>query len=134
MELRSTLYFKTNSIFLMENGIVCFKANQDDVYEAEDLIKILDLMSELTSDKPFLLVMDVGTFDFLMTKEARNLFNTYPKALDLIIAEAVVLRSRSSRIMYNLLSRLNPPKFPFKAFNHLNEASLWLLSTSKQVA
>ena len=134
MELKSTLYFKTNSIFLMENGIVCFKANQDDVYEAEDLIKILDLMSELTDDNPFLLIMDVGSYDFLMTKEARNLFNTYPKALELITAEAVVIGSMSTRIMYNLLSKLNPPKFPFKAFNTLDNAASWLLQTSKQVA
>lgn len=118
----------------MENGIVCFKANQDDVYEAEDLVEILDLMSELTNGEPFLLVMDVGDHDFLMTKEARNLFNTYEKALELIIAEAVVIGSMSTRIMYNLLSRLNPPKFPFKAFLKKEEASEWLLLEAKKVA
>jgi len=127
MIVNQSLSYKANSIFLMEDGIVCFKAKQDDLYDVEDLKKILDLMESVSHGKPFLLLMDVGGFDFLMTKEARSLFNTYEKALELIIAEAVVMNSTSMRILYNLLTKVNPPKFPFKAFKSTAKAKAWLL-------
>lgn len=110
----------------MDDGIVCFKANQDDVYDKGDLLAIFDLLDKTNEGEPFLLLMDVGGFDFMMTKEARNLFNSYDRAIELIIAEAVVIDSRSMRILYNLLSKLHAPKFPFKAFNKLSSARTWL--------
>lgn len=112
----------------MDDGIICFKAKQDDVYDKPDLLAILDLLDEANQGNPFLLVMDVGGFDFMMTKEARNLFNTHERAIDLIIAEAVVMDSKSMRILYNLLSKVYPPKFPFKAFNKLALAREWLIT------
>ena len=110
----------------MDDGIVCFKAKQDDVYDKADLLAILDLLDEVNQGNPFLLLMDVGGFDFMMTKEARNLFNTHDRAVELIIAEAVVMDSKSMRILYNLLSKVYTPKFPFKAFNKLSSAREWL--------
>lgn len=128
MNSTSILKFKTNTIYKMDDGIVCFKAEEDDMYDVPDLKQILDLCEEANEGKPFLLLMDVGGYDFLMTKEARKLFNTYPKALDLIIAEAAVINSVSGKILYNLLSKFNPPKFPFKAFNNVAKAKKWLLN------
>jgi hypothetical protein len=71
--------------------------------------------------------MVINEHEFLMTKEARNLFNTYEKAIKLIKAEAVVVSSTSTKIMYNLLTKVYKPKFPFKAFTTENEAEEWLL-------
>ena len=92
-----------------------------------DLKILLDLFEEANDGKPFLLLMDIGSLDFLMTKDARSFFNTYEKAKRVIIAEAAVFDSVTGRILFNLLSRLNPPKFPFKAFNQVAKAKAWLL-------
>lgn len=130
MKTNSTFKFKTNSIYRMEDGIICFKANEDDLYDVPDLMQTLSLCEEANDGKPFLLMMDIGGYDFLMTKAGRKLFNTYPKALELIIAEAAVINSVSGRILYNLLVKFNRPKFPFKAFNSADKARAWLLSIS----
>ncbi len=111
-------------------GIVYFRAEADDVYTDLDLIAILDLAEEAAEGKPFLLLMMVNEFKFLMTKEARNLFNTYKKAMQFIKAEAVLVKSVPSKIMYNLLTKLHSPKFPFKAFAQEKIAVAWLLKQS----
>ena len=64
------------------------------------------------------------------TKEARSLFNTYDKANNLIKAEAIVVKSTPTKIMYNLLTKLHAPKFPFKAFTEQREAVKWLLKST----
>lgn len=120
--------YKSATITRQDNGIVYFRSIADDVYDRSDLIAILDLMEKASDGNSFLLIMLINEFQFLMTKEARNLFNEYEKAIQLIRAEAVVTSSVSTRIMYNLLVRLHAPKFPFKAFNSENEAVIWLLS------
>ncbi|MFT4680468.1 MAG: hypothetical protein ACI9FU_000621 [Granulosicoccus sp.] len=126
MKKPAVSFFKVNEIYKMDDGIICFKARQDDVYNRTDLVAIIELLADANEGKPFLLLMDIGRFDFLMTKHARNLFNTYDRAIDLIISEAVAMDSKSMRIMYNLLSKLHSPKFPFKAFNKLSAARKWL--------
>ncbi len=88
---------------------------------------MLDLMEKANSGKPFRLLMSVKEHQFLMTKEARNFFGKYEKAQKLIIAEAAVLNSVSTRILYNLLTKLHAPKFPFKAFSSEELAVAWLL-------
>ncbi len=120
--------FRTSTIELSKDGVICFKAEADDVYNRQDLIDILNLMEIESDGNPFLLIMLVNEHEFLMTKEARNLFQEHEKAQDLIIAEAVVISSRSTKILYNLLTKIYSPKFPFKAFNDEDAAIDWLLS------
>tara|TARA_R110000868_G_scaffold400871_1_gene675614 strand:+ start:52 stop:441 length:390 start_codon:yes stop_codon:yes gene_type:complete len=124
------LRYKANTIEMGNYGIVYFRAEADDVYTDLDLIAILDLAEEAAEGKPFLLLMMVNEFKFLMTKEARNLFNTYKKAMQFIKAEAVLVKSVPSKIMYNLLTKLHSPKFPFKAFAQEKIAVAWLLKQS----
>ena len=118
--------YKTNTVELAENGIVIFRSEADNVYTDIDLKEILKLAEEVSKVKPFLLLMVVNEFEFLMTKEARSLFNTDEKAIKLIKAEAAVVRSTPSKIMYNLLTKLHAPKFPFKAFTQEQDAIAWL--------
>lgn len=119
--------FRAASIQKSEDGLIVFRAKADDAYTEQDLIDILDLMEFESGGEPFKLMMLVNEFEFLMTKDARNLFNTYDKALYLIKAEAVVINSTSTKILYNLLTRLHAPKFPFKAFTSETKAKEWLL-------
>ncbi|MCF8278693.1 MAG: hypothetical protein K9J17_18345 [Flavobacteriales bacterium] len=125
--MKDIIRYKTNTIRLAENGIVYFKPEADDVYEAHDLIAILDLAEEAAAGKPLLLLMMVNEFEFLMTEEARKLFGSYEKAERTITAEAVLVRSTVSRMMYNLLIQVHRPKFPFKAFTEEKDAVEWLL-------
>ena len=119
--------YKSASIWKEDNGIVFFKANEDDIYDSDDLKNILDIMAALNQEQSFRLVMDSNGYEFLMTKEARELFNTYDRAVELIIAEAVVINSTTTMILYNLLTMVYKPKFPFKAFTDVDKAVGWLL-------
>lgn len=120
--------YRAANIYKTENGIIVFRAEADDLYTEDDLIQILDLMEIESGGQPFKILMLVNDFEFLMTKEARNLFNEYDKAVSLIKAEAVVINSTSTKILYNLLTRLHAPKFPFKAFTDETKAIEWLIT------
>ena len=128
MPVGEILRYKTNTIEMSENGIIYFRSEADDVYTDQDLVAILDLAEQASDGKPLLLLMVINEFEFLMTKEARSLFNTYDKAIELIKAEAVVVKSAPTKIMYNLLTMLHAPKFPFKAFTTEQDGIDWLLS------
>ena len=117
---------KSGTIHRDENDIICFNSTADEIYDDQDLILMLDIMEKASSYSPFLLLMNSNGFEFLMTKEARNLFNTYDKAIQLIKAEAVVINSTSTKILYNLLTKIHKPKFPFKAFTEEQKAREWL--------
>ena len=119
--------YRSNTIQMSENGIVYFRTEADDLYTDIDLINILDLAEKAANGKPFLILMMVNEHEFLLTKEARNLFATYEKAFNLIKAEAVMVNSVPTKIMYNLLTKLHKPKFPFKAFTTEKDAVDWLL-------
>lgn len=119
--------YRSNTIQMSENGIVYFRTEADDLYTDIDLMNILDLAEKAANGKPFLILMLVNEHEFLLTKEARNLFSTYEKAINLIKAEAVMVNSVPTKIMYNLLTKLHAPKFPFKAFTTEKDAVDWLL-------
>jgi len=127
MATEITYRYKTNTIKMGEDGIVYFRSEADDVYTDIDLIAILDLAEQAADGKSFLLLMVVNEFKFLMTREARTLFSEYDKAIKLIKAEGVVVNSTPTKIMYNLLTKLHQPKFPFKAFTNEKDAVDWLL-------
>ncbi|MFT7154146.1 MAG: hypothetical protein ACI9Z7_001215 [Alteromonas macleodii] len=63
------------------DSIVYFRAETDDVYTDTDLITILDLAEKAADCKPFLLLMVINEFEFLMTKEARGILNIYDKSI-----------------------------------------------------
>lgn len=121
-------HFRSASIQLSKDGIVVFQPQEDDVYTEQDLIAILDLMEMEAGGQPFKIMMLLNEFEFLMTKEARNLFNEYEKAILLIRAEAVVTNSTSTKILYNLLTLVHAPKFPLKAFTDETKAIEWLMT------
>ena len=122
--MRSARY-KTVRIELRKNNTVYAIPELDDLYNADDLLAILGFMKEVANGERFRVLMLLGKTEFLMTKEARDLFKTDPTAKELIIAEAIVINSRSSRILYNLLTKIYAPPFPFKAFKHEKAANEW---------
>lgn len=120
--------FRSSVITKEENGIIHFRAEADDVYDKQDMIDLLDIMEQASNGEPFLVLMNAGEHKFLMTPEARELFKTYDKARRLIIADAAVINSLSTRILFNLLNMVNKPPFPFKAFETEEDAIAWLSS------
>ncbi|MCB9187372.1 MAG: hypothetical protein H6601_11600 [Flavobacteriales bacterium] len=126
--MTTTYTHKSGIISLDGNGIVYYRATADEMNDISDLKAILDLMETATKGNPLLIMMLLNEHQFLMTKEARNFFNEYEKAKELIRAEAVVTNSLSNGILYSLLDRLHQPVFPFKSFTNEDEAVKWLLS------
>ena len=94
--------FRTSTIEV-QDGIIYFRAEADDVYDRQDLVDILDLMEIESGGNPFPLIMVINEHEFLMTKEARNLFHEYEKAQELILAEAVVINSVSTKFSITYL-------------------------------
>tara|TARA_R110002072_G_scaffold221952_3_gene378994 strand:- start:153 stop:377 length:225 start_codon:yes stop_codon:yes gene_type:complete len=70
--------------------------------------------------------MKLDEIQVILTKDARNLFNSDFELKKRIIAEAVVIKSTSSMILYNLILMVSPPSFPFKAFKDEGKANDWL--------
>lgn len=124
--MSTTYTYKSGTVSLEKNGIVYFRSTSDEVHDKPDMKEILDLMEKANHGQPFLLLMLVKEHQFLMTKDARNFFNEYERAEQLIKAEAVVINSTTARILYNLLTILHAPKFPFKAFSKEKDAISWL--------
>ncbi|MFT6210516.1 MAG: hypothetical protein ACJATE_001137 [Bacteroidia bacterium] len=120
-------YFKSTSIELKDDGIMYCRAFVNDIYNEVDLAGLLDKMEVISGGEPLLLLMEMKQFELLLTKEARKFMGNDEKLVLITKAEAVVIRSTSSKILYNLLVRVNAPKFPFKAFTEEREAVTWLL-------
>lgn len=59
MSDRTLFSYKTNAIYKMEDGVICFKVKNDDVFDLEDLKEILELLEDANDGKPFLLLMDI---------------------------------------------------------------------------
>lgn len=120
--------YREATIQLKGNGIVCFRAQADDIFTEEDLRKLFEIMAKAADGNPFRILMQFNGFNVLLTKEARQLFDSDESWIKLIIAEAVVLNTTTARILFNLLLMVNKPKFPFKAFTTEKEAIKWLQS------
>ena len=118
--------YRTVRIDVRENDTIYLVPEGDDIYNSDDMLSILAEMEKLSDGKRFKLLMLLGGTEFLMTKDARETFKANQIAKELIIAEAVVMKSRSTTILYNLLTKLYAPPFPFKAFSSEKKALLWL--------
>ena len=121
-------YYKSTSIELKDDGIMYCRTFVNDMYNEVDLARLRDKMEVISGGQPLLLLMEMKQFDLLLTKEARKFMGNDEKLALIMKADAVVIRSTSSKILYNLLVSVNPPKFPFKAFTEEKEAVAWLLN------
>lgn len=124
MSERST--YKSCTIELEPDGLVCCRAFAEDSFDENDLANLRDEIINVAKSNRIRLLMEMKDFDILLTKGARDFMSSDQKSIDVTIAEAVVIRSTTSKILYNLLTRIYPPKFPFKAFNDEVEARKWL--------
>jgi len=82
----------------------------------------------LTNNKRFRLMMMLDKAEIILTKYARDQFKYNLKAKESIIAEAIVTKSRSTLILFNLIVKLYSPPFPFKAISTEEAAISWLNS------
>ena len=119
-------YYKSTSIELGDDGIVYCRAIANDNYDETDLASLRDKMEEISNGERFRILMEMKEFEILLTKKARTFMGNDPKSAKLVIAEAVVIQSTTTRILFNLLLRVNNPKFPFQAFNNEDKAVAWL--------
>lgn len=120
------LYYRSTSIGLGDDGIVYCRAVANDSYDETDLAALRDKMEEVSDSKRFRILMEMKEFEILLTKNARTFMGDDAKSAQMVIAEAVVIQSTTTRILFNLLMRINKPKFPFQAFNNEDKAVAWL--------
>lgn len=120
------LYYRSTSIGLGDDGIVYSRAVANDSYDETDLAALRDKMEEVSDSKRFRILMEMKEFEILLTKNARTFMGDDAKSAQMVIAEAVVIQSTTTRILFNLLMRINKPKFPFQAFNNEDKAVAWL--------
>jgi hypothetical protein len=111
---------------LEPENLVCCRAIAEDSFDEHDLANLRDEIINIAKSNRIRLLMEMKDFDILLTKGARVFMSSDEKSIQHTIAEAVVIRSTTSKILYNLMTRIYPPKFPFKAFNDEDEARRWL--------
>lgn len=120
--------YKSTSIELAENGIVYCRAFANDSYNEEDLNALVDRIEQLTGGEPYLLMMEMKNHEILLSREARNYLSSDERTIRLTKAEAVVINSTIGKTIFNLIMRLDRPKFPFQAFTNEEDAAAWLLT------
>jgi len=120
--------FKASKIELRDNNLIAIIPDEDDIYNGADIVDLLDICLELSRGKRFRLMMMLDKSQIILTKDARDMFKYNLKAKESIIAEAIVTKSRSTLILFNLILRLYSPPFPFKALSNEEAATKWLNS------
>lgn len=121
-------YYKSSSLELKADGVLYCRAISNDIYDETDLCKLRDEMEKVSQGAPFLLLMEMKQFELLLSKKAREFIQKDEKTAQLVKAEAIVIKSISMKVIFNLLVSINPPKFPFKAFTNEDDAVAWLLT------
>ena len=121
-------HYKSTTLMLGQDGIIYCRAVANDSYDEKDLTALREKIEALAQGDKVLILMEMVEFEILLTKEARIFMGNDERSAQLTKAEAVVLRSTTLRILFNLIMMVNQPKFPFKAFNSEEKAVQWLLS------
>ena len=111
-----------------DNDIIYCRAIANDTYNESDLAALRDEMISISKGEPFFIVMEMKEFEILLTRKARTFLGNDQKSAEFVKAEAIVLQSNTVRILFNLLTIVNKPQFPFRAFNKEIEAIEWLKS------
>jgi hypothetical protein len=118
--------YKSTRLELLDNRIVHCKAFRNDLYTEQDLKKLFELMMSVSNTDKLLVLMNLTEGEIVLTKGARRYFQEDYMMEKNIMAEAVLMRSTISQIIYSSILKFNKPKFPFKAFSNESKAIEWL--------
>ncbi|MBL4586754.1 MAG: hypothetical protein JKX84_06835 [Flavobacteriales bacterium] len=121
-----TAKFKISRIELRAKNRIYIIPEQDDIYDANDILELIRIMEGLVDSQPYSIVMLLKKTQLMLTRDARHVFRNNLEVQKLVLAEAIVTDSMSSMILFNLISKVYPPAFPFKAFKHETDANKWL--------
>ncbi len=121
-----TALFRTSRIELREKNRIYVIPEQDDIFCKDDILELLSMFYGLVEGKRFTILMHLLHNEIMLTKGARNVFKNNINVQKSIIGEAILTRSRSTMILFNLVIQVYPPTFPLKAFKDEKEANEWL--------
>jgi len=105
------------------DGLLIATLADDVELSIEDVIDQRKLYSELTKGKPHVILVFAGHHTSA-TKEAREYAANHPVPGRL--AEAIIIKSMSVRILGNVFINFHKPSVPTKMFNKEEDALEWL--------
>ena len=119
-------YYRLIKIEWSNEGIIYVYPEENDILNEEDMLRMIDIMPELSGNRPFKMLFVLNGTQLLLSQDARELYKTNLKAKENVIAHAAVFNSRPLEILFDLLTRIYHPPFPLKGFRTLPEAKKWL--------
>lgn len=122
--------YRSTTIEVVEGGILCCKAFRNDLYDRNDLKKLFDIMMGMSTTDKLLVLMNLSEAEIVLTKDARKFLQSDYMVEKNVLAEAVIMQSTVSNLIYNSILKFYPPKFPFRAFNKYDSAVTWLMEHS----
>lgn len=122
--------YKSTTIEVIEGGIMCCKAFRNDLYDSKDLKKLFDIMMGMSTTDKLLVLMNLSEAEIVLTKDARKYLQSDYMVEKNVLAEAVIMQSAVSHLIYNSILKFYPPKFPFRAFKSHDSAVAWLTEHS----
>ncbi|MBL7913342.1 MAG: hypothetical protein JNJ41_19925 [Bacteroidia bacterium] len=116
-------------VTLLEENVIESYIKPGMVVEAEDLIELKKISSELTCNKPYVILVTSGELASL-TKEAREL-SASKAFITKALAKGIIVDSTAKKIIGNFYLNVNKPFLPTKLFSEKEKALKWLLTFVK---
>ncbi len=113
-------------VTLLEDGIVENYIRSGMLIEAEDLVLLKKISSEIAGNKPYVLLIVTGELA-TYTKEAREL-SASKAFIDKAVAKAVLIESIAQKIIGNFYLKVSKPYLQTRLFSDREKAIDWLKS------
>lgn len=127
-----------NEIQRFENEFLCFEF-RDGILFGRYKVNKMDLEMaragtayriKVMQGKKVPAVADISSIKHI-DKDAREFITSSEGGKDLA-ALAVVIKNPVNRILSSFLMKFNPPEYPFRFFNNVEEATQWIKETVKE--
>lgn len=118
---------------LISPGIILIKINAHTEIEKQDIHTILHHAEQLSQGGLYTQLVDMTALGIYSSQETRQYAATemqYPNK----VADALVVRSLSEKLIANFYIRINKPKIPTRLFNNEESAIKWLQKMLRQAS
>ena len=109
------------------NGVIRIRALKNDLYEEEDIDSLLKGCIKLNNGEPVRILMDMIEHDIVLSNSAKAYFFNAELAKEMVIGEAVVIKSTVGSVMFDILLRASRPSHPMRSFTDIEKAHRWLI-------
>jgi hypothetical protein len=116
-------------VTLLEENVIENYIKPGIVVEAEDLIELKKISSELAGNKPYVILVTSGEL-VSFSKEAREL-SASKAFITNALAKGIVVDSTAKKIIGNFYLKVNKPFLQTKLFSEKEKALKWLITFVK---